>query len=278
MWGQASQINLVSGMNYPSQPRSIPDSHLSDPLTYWWGVTLCPPELNDVALAETVVILMRIAAMREMRLNEEVNKPSLADVLEFRGHKMDCSVESTPHEEACIYSSASDGGELLKQFGEPAQMPEKEEVTTRSHGEFAATSNPWQRREEQEAKEVAEMQKRNPGLARRQGNRWDQYGESSSASPSETHGRVTIVLLRSLRGAHGKQLLSRSVQPSLTGFKRPTEGKACGPDGLVTPDSHSRTSGVIVLQSGCRLPAMIVHGSRHQNGKGRNGPPRLSGT
>ena len=121
MWGQASQINLVSGINYPNQPRSIPDSHLSDPLTYWWGVTLCPPELNDVALAETVVILIRIAAMKEMRLSEEVNKPSLADVLEFRGHKMDCSVESTPHEEACIYSSAYDGGELLKEFGEPVK-------------------------------------------------------------------------------------------------------------------------------------------------------------
>ena len=79
-------------------------------------------------------------------------------------------------------------GKLLKQFGEPAQMLEKEEVPTRSHGEFAATSNPWQRREEQEAKEVAEMQKRKPGPVRRQGNRWDQYGESSSASPSETQG------------------------------------------------------------------------------------------
>ena len=156
-------------------------------LTYWWGVTLCPPELNDVALAEAVVILMRIAAMREMRLSEEVNKPSLADVLEFDGLKMDCSVESTPHEEACIYASACDGGELLKQFGEPTQTDEKEEVHTRAHGEFANTSNPWQRKEEQEAKDVTDMQRRKPGPARRQGNRWDQYGESSSASPSETH-------------------------------------------------------------------------------------------
>ena len=89
-WGQASHIKLVPGVNYPNQPKSIPDSHLSDPLTYWWGVTLCPPELNDVALAETVVILMRIAAIREIHLNEEVNKPSLAEVLEYRGLKMDC--------------------------------------------------------------------------------------------------------------------------------------------------------------------------------------------
>ena len=181
-WGQASHINVASGINYPNQPKSIPDSHLSDPLTYWWGVTLCPPELNDVALAETVVILMRLAAMREMRLNEEVNKPSVAEVLEFKGLTMDCSVESTPHEDACIYASTYDGGELLKQFGEPAQTLEKEDVPTRSHGEFATTHNPWQRKEELEAKEVMEMQKRTPGNPRRQGNRWDQYGESSSAS------------------------------------------------------------------------------------------------
>ena len=72
----------MPGINYPNQPKSNPDSHLSDPLTYWWGVTLCPPELNDVALAETVVIMMRIAAIREIHLNEEVNKPSLAEGLD----------------------------------------------------------------------------------------------------------------------------------------------------------------------------------------------------
>ena len=187
-WGQASLINLVPGSNYPNQPDSNPVSHLSDPLTYWWGVTLCPPELNDVALAETVVILMRVAAMREMRLSEEVNKPSIANVLEFKGATMDCCVESTPNEEAYVYASAYDGGELLKQFGEPAKMNEKEEAITRSHGEFASTDNPWLRKEEQEAREVTEMQRRRPGPSRRQGNRWDQYGESSSASPSETHG------------------------------------------------------------------------------------------
>ena len=124
-------------------------------------------QLNDVALAETVVILMRIAAMREMRLNEEVNKPSIAEVLEFRGLTMDCSVESTPHEDACVYSSAYDGGELLKQFGEPTQVLEKEEVPTRSHGEFAVTSNPWQTKGELEAKDAMEIQKRTPGVARR---------------------------------------------------------------------------------------------------------------
>ena len=81
-WGQASQIKLVPGTNYPNQPERNPESHLSDPLTYWWGVTLCPPELNDVSLAENVVILMRYAAIKEINFNTEVQKPSLAEVLE----------------------------------------------------------------------------------------------------------------------------------------------------------------------------------------------------
>ena len=76
-WGQASHIQLVPGTNYPNQPESNPGSRLSDPLTYWWGVTLCPPELNDVSLAENVVILMRYAAIKEINLNTEVQKPSL---------------------------------------------------------------------------------------------------------------------------------------------------------------------------------------------------------
>ena len=162
-WGQASRINVAPGINHPNQPQSIPDSHLSDPLAYWWGVTLCPPELNDVALAEAVVIKMRLAAVREMRLNEEVDKPSLAEVLEYKGFTMECSVESTPHEDACVYSSTYDGGELLKQFGEPAQTLATEQVPTRSHGVFANTFNPWPRQEELEARDVMEIQKRTPG-------------------------------------------------------------------------------------------------------------------
>ena len=115
-----------------------------------------------MALAETVVILMRIAAIREIHLNEEVNKPSLAEVLEYQGLKMECSVESTPHEEACIYSSAYDGGEILMQFGEPTRDDGTDEIPTRSEGEYAATSNPWPREEGEESKAVAEMQRRKP--------------------------------------------------------------------------------------------------------------------
>ena len=37
---------------------------------------MCPPELNDVALAASLVITMRIAAMKELKLNTEVDKPT----------------------------------------------------------------------------------------------------------------------------------------------------------------------------------------------------------
>ena len=52
---------------------------------------------------------MRYAAIKEINLNTEVQKPSLADVLEFQGPKMECAAESTPHPDARIYSSTLEG-------------------------------------------------------------------------------------------------------------------------------------------------------------------------
>ena len=93
----------------------------------------------DAALAETVVIMMRLAAIREIHLNGEVNKPSLAEVLEYQGLRMECSAESTPHEETCIYSSAYDGGRLLTEFEETGKEITEDggidEIPTRSQGE-----------------------------------------------------------------------------------------------------------------------------------------------
>ena len=194
-WGQASQIKLVPGINYPNQPRRNPGSYLSDPLTYWWGVTLCPPELNDVALAETVAILMRYAAIKEINLNTEVQKPSIADVLEFQGAKMECAVESTPHEETRLYSSILEGGNLMQKFEEnksqdiPADDDEGRDwvCPIRSERKYVASTNPWPRDEQKEARHIAGAQKRKPYTHRRQGNQWDQYGESSSAASSEAH-------------------------------------------------------------------------------------------
>ena len=115
-WGPATHTQPAPAVNYPSQLRRNPGSHLSDPLTYWWGATLCPPELNDVALAETVVILMRYAAIEEVNLNTELQKPSLTNVLEFKGATMACAIESTPHEETRICTSVLEGGNLTQKF------------------------------------------------------------------------------------------------------------------------------------------------------------------
>ena len=55
-----------------------------------------------MALAETVVILMRYAAIEEVNLNTEVQKPSLTKVLQFNA-TMECAIESTPHEDMHLH-------------------------------------------------------------------------------------------------------------------------------------------------------------------------------
>ena len=114
MGSTISHISMVAGINFPNQPERNPGSILSDPLTYWWGVTLYPPELNDVALAESVVIHMRYAAIKEMYLNTEVQKPSLEEVLEFQGPRMDFTAEATPHPDTRAYTSPYEGGEVMQ--------------------------------------------------------------------------------------------------------------------------------------------------------------------
>ena len=165
-WGPASHIKLVPGVNYPNQPRLNPGSHLSGPLTYWWGVTLCPPELNDVALAEAVVILMRYAAIEEINLNTEVQKPSIADVLEFKGATMECATEATPHEETGIYSSVLEGGNLMQKFKDDELQDTavdgdgQRDYPIRAEGRYVAVQTPWPRDEAKEATDIARATKR----------------------------------------------------------------------------------------------------------------------
>ena len=35
------------GTHFPNQPSRSPGYTESNSLTFWWGVTLCPPEMND---------------------------------------------------------------------------------------------------------------------------------------------------------------------------------------------------------------------------------------
>ena len=73
--------SLVKGSHFLDQPSSAEGS-TSELLTYRWCATLCPPELNDLALAESVVYEMRMAAHREIARNKERPQPTLKQVLE----------------------------------------------------------------------------------------------------------------------------------------------------------------------------------------------------
>ena len=152
---------------------------------------------------------MRYAAIREIILNTEVQKPSTKDALQFRGERMECAVESTPHE----------------------------------------------------ARDIAGVRKRNPYTHRRQGNRWDQYGESSSAASSEAHVVSDNVCSESTWGPHESASKDkRAAQP----YRLQKANKS---------DGH-RINGVAALPDGIRLPATMTLGRRYLNGKDHNGPPR----
>ena len=102
--------------HFPNQPSHSPGSTESNSLTFWWGATLCPPEMNDISLPENVVIAMRIAAMRELSTNTETAKPTLESILDFNGLKMDPAGESTSRANTQIFNSTHEGAELIPKF------------------------------------------------------------------------------------------------------------------------------------------------------------------
>ena len=107
---------------------------------------------------------------------------------------MACAVESTPHEETRIYSSAFDGGDILEKFEDnaPMELPEADAhrgalYPVRSKGEYVTPTNPWPRNAEREERDFASVHKRKPCAHQGPSSRWDQYGEDSSATSSEAH-------------------------------------------------------------------------------------------
>ena len=108
---------------------------------------------------------------------------------------MDCTEESTPHPEVRIYSSTFEGGEVMQQFeaDDPMHLQTTGEqrdmlYPVRTEGVYTVPTNPWPRDPEKEERDTTGARKRKP-VYRRQGpgNRWDQYGESSSAASKEAH-------------------------------------------------------------------------------------------
>ena len=134
-WGQASQIKLVPGINYPNQGRECG-------------------------------YLDAICCNQGVNLNTGVQKPSLAEVLEFKSSRMDCADESTPHEETRIYSSILEGGNVMQKFegsnsGEPHSADEHPDrlYPVRSEGRYVTPTNPWPRDPEKETRDNVSVQK-----------------------------------------------------------------------------------------------------------------------
>ena len=268
-------------------------------------MTLCPPELYHVSLPENVVIAMRAATIREMYTNSEVQKPSLEEILEFNGPRMECTMESTPHSNTQAYRSTYEGGGLIQKFEEGdaedirtrralAREQLGVEIPLRSAGAYSSPSTPWPKEKESETRDTAfDVQKRKMRWKRQgQGNSWDQYGDSSSAaSPSasaEEVGKETHSMSEKANkwggGAHGSHLRRAVSMCSLLNhadYSKPIEAKASGQSGLAKLDNRSLRIGTTVPRSGARLPATIVPGSIRimnlQSGMDQSGLLQLQG-
>ena len=118
---------------------------------------------------------------------------------------------------------------------------------------------------------MAGVAKRKPTYKRQgPGNRWDQYGESSSAASSEAHIASEQVSMESNWDMRG--------QVNHIDFRRPTKVMASGPSGLAMSDSRSPTNGAVVPPGGTHLPAASAPGNmNHQNGMDQSGLHRLQG-
>ena len=108
-WNLAPGTPLIAQTHHPNQPPVNPGDPLDQTSHSGGGVTLCPPEMNDLALAEFAVITMRIAALKEIKGGGEVARPSLKTILEYQGDRVTPAVESTPHEIATVYAGAFEG-------------------------------------------------------------------------------------------------------------------------------------------------------------------------
>ena len=138
----------------------------------------------------------------------------------------------------------------------------------RAEGDYIVSTNPWPRDPEKEERDTTGVQKRKP-VYRRQGNRWDQYGESSSAASSEARITSEQVNNESKWGPWLPTEPANRAQPYQL---------QKSPDELAISDSRSRINGVVVLPDGIRLPAASDLGIKyHQNGRDQSGPFQLEG-
>ena len=141
----------------------------------------------------------------------------------------------------------------------------------RAEGKYVAVQTPWPRDEAKEASDIARATKRKPYTHRRQGNRWDQYGESSASS--EAHITSDYVHSESTWGPYESAHRDKRTAQH---YRLQKANRGEGQWSRWASDNRSRTTGVALL-SGSRLPATTAHGRKCLIGKDHNGPPQLEG-
>ena len=125
-------------------------------------------------------LLRDMLRQKKMHLNTEVQKPSLEDILDFKGARMDCAIEATPHPNARAHLSTYEGGGVIREFEvenadenkDQKTLDQKQqdmELLVRSEGAYSCPTNPWPRDLEAEERDMAHLtQKRKIPYKRRQ--------------------------------------------------------------------------------------------------------------
>ena len=129
-------------------------------------MTLCPPELNDVSLAENVVILMR--SRRSTSILKYRSHPWQM-YWNFRVHGWNARMSRLRHEETCIYSSILEGGNAMQKSEENDPMEphatgahQGVSYPVRSEGNYVVPTSPWPgiRRRKREMLQVCRRENR----------------------------------------------------------------------------------------------------------------------
>ena len=156
----------------------------------------------------------------------------------------------------------------LQDMLDDGDEPRRQGYPIRATGIYATVQTPWPRDGEKEARDIAAT-KRKPYPHRKQGNRWDQYGESSSAASSEAHITSDHVHRESTWGPYeSAHRDKRAARP----YRLQKANRGDGQWSRWASDIRR-----VDLLSGSRQPAMTAPGRKYLNGKDRNGLPQLEG-
>ena len=64
---------------------------------------------------------MKLAVLKEITGNGEVDQPTLKEILEYQGDRLSPSPEAMPHEKAFIHANAVEGSQKLESLKQPSE-------------------------------------------------------------------------------------------------------------------------------------------------------------